>query len=229
MPFRPASLFELANCSTLFIEDIDKLSLSIQTQILHVLQEQSVVRMGGGQPVGVDVRFICSSSADLENLVAKVPFSKICTIVSQRFPLPCLRCANVLKTSFRWRICSSSVRRGPGAHSGAHFDTGTGTSFAIPWPGNAGELAQCMKLAVQGCDDLVLRAAHLPQSLQTSGDSRAALPFNDAVARFEQELLIDALQHAHGNMLQAARDLQVSYRIVNYKVKKYNIDPRSFA
>lgn len=65
--------------------------------------------------------------------------------------------------------------------------------------------------------------------LQTSGDSRAALPFNDAVARFEQELLIDALQHAHGNMLQAARDLQVSYRIVNYKVKKYNIDPRSFA
>ena len=49
------------------------------------------------------------------------------------------------------------------------------------------------------------------------------------MARFEQELLIDALQHAHGNMLQAARDLQVSYRIVNYKVKKYNIDPRSFA
>ena len=43
-------------------------------------------------------------------------------------------------------------------------------------------------------DDLVLRAAHLPQSLQTSGDSRAALPFNDAVARFEQELLIDALK-----------------------------------
>lgn len=86
-----------------------------------------------------------------------------------------------------------------------------------------------MKLAVQGCDDLVLRAAHLPQSLQTSGDSRAALPFNDAVARFEQELLIDALQHAHGNMLQAARDLQVSYQgQVNYKVKKYNIDPRSF-
>ena len=98
-----------------------------------------------------------------------------------------------------------------------------------PWPGNAGELAQCMRLAVQGCDDLVLRAAHLPQFLQTSGDSRTALPFNDAVARFEQELLIDALQHAHGNMLQAARDLQVSYRIVNYKVKKYKIDPRSFA
>ena len=98
-----------------------------------------------------------------------------------------------------------------------------------PWPGNAEELAQCMEQAVQVCDDLVLRAAHLPQSLQTSDDKRTALPFNDAVARFEQELLVDALQHAHGNMLQAARDLQVSYRIVNYKVKKYNIDPRAYA
>lgn len=67
-------LFELANCSTLFIEDIDKLSLSHQAQILHVLQEQSVVRMGGGQAVGVDVRFICSSSADLEKLVAQGAF-----------------------------------------------------------------------------------------------------------------------------------------------------------
>ena len=87
-----------------------------------------------------------------------------------------------------------------------------------------------MKLAVQGCDDLVLRAAHLPQSLQTSGDSRAALPFNDAVARFEQELLIDALQHAHGNMLQPPADLHGKLPdVVNYKVKKYNIDPRSFA
>ena len=79
-------LFELANCSTLFIEDIDKLSLSTQAQILHVLQEQSVVRMGGGQP----------------SVGGYVP---------------------------------QGVRRGLGAHSGAHFNTGTGTSFAIPVAG----------------------------------------------------------------------------------------------
>ncbi len=104
-------LFELANCSTLFIEDIDKLSLSIQAQILHVLQEQSVVRMGEGSPWA----WTCVSSVHRrriwKNWSPKVPFSKICTIVSPCFPLPCLRCANVLKTSFRWRICSS--RRPP--------------------------------------------------------------------------------------------------------------------
>ena len=223
-------LFELANCSTLFIEDIDKLSLSIQAQILHVLQEQSVVRMGGGQPVGVDVRFICSSSADLEKLVAQGAFLEDLYNRITVFPiaLPPLRerPEDILPLADMFLKASAEAL---GRTVERISTPAQELLLQYPWPGNAGELAQCMKLAVQGCDDLVLRAAHLPQSLQTSGDSRAALPFNDAVARFEQELLIDALQHAHGNMLQAARDLQVSYRIVNYKVKKYNIDPRSFA
>ena len=139
--------------------------------------------------------------------------------------------ANVLKTSFRWRICSS--RRPPEAlgHNWEHFDTGTGTFFLqYPWPGNAGELAQCMKLAVQGCDDLVLRAAHLPNPPRRLGTAGRRCRSTMRWRASEQELLIDALQHAHGNIFaQAARDLQVSYRIVNYKVKKYNIDPRSFA
>ena len=223
-------LFELANCSTLFIEDIDRLPLSIQTQILHVLQDQSVIRMGGGQPVGVDVRFICSSAADLESLVAQGAFLEDLYNRITAFPitLPPLRerPEDILPLADMFLKASAEAM---GRTVERISTPAQELLLQYPWPGNAGELAQCMRLAVQGCDDLVLRAAHLPQFLQTSGDSRTALPFNDAVARFEQELLIDALQHAHGNMLQAARDLQVSYRIVNYKVKKYKIDPRSFA
>ena len=45
---------------------------------------------------------------------------------------------------------------------------------------------------------------------------------------FEKEMLVDALIKAGGNMLKAARDLKSSYRIVNYKVKKYGIDPHQF-
>ena len=48
------------------------------------------------------------------------------------------------------------------------------------------------------------------------------------MTRFEKELLVDALIKAGGNMLKAARDLKSSYRIVNYKVKKYGIDPHQF-
>jgi len=49
------------------------------------------------------------------------------------------------------------------------------------------------------------------------------------VAKFEQELLVDALKKARGNMLQAARELRVSYRIVNYKVKKYGLDAKKYS
>jgi len=49
------------------------------------------------------------------------------------------------------------------------------------------------------------------------------------VAKFEQELLVDSLKKTRGNMLQSARDLRVSYRIINYKVKKYNLDVKRFA
>ena len=222
-------LFELANCSTLFIDDIDMLPLSIQTQLLHVLQEQAVIRLGGGQPVNVDVRFVCASAAHLEDLVAQGLFLEDLYNRISGFPITLLplreRPEDILPLAEMFLKASAEA-------SGRAVERISTPAqemlLQYEWPGNASELAQCMAQAVQACDDLVLRAAHLPRQLQAAGERKTALPFNDAVARFEQELLIDALQHAHGNMLQAARDLQVSYRIVNYKVKKYNLDPRSF-
>ena len=77
----------------------------------------------------------------------------------------------------------------------------------------------------------MIRAGDLPPSLQTaeSTATEAGLSLGDAVARFEKELLVDALIKAGGNMLKAARDLKSSYRIVNYKGKKYGIEPHRVA
>ena len=97
------------------------------------------------------------------------------------------------------------------------------------WQGNARELKGCMERAVSSCQEDTIRACHLPPSLQLKGDADAdVLSFTDAVERFEQELLVDALQRARGNMLEASRLLNTSYRIINYKVKKLNIDPKKF-
>ncbi|HCF04989.1 MAG TPA: hypothetical protein DEU72_01925, partial [Desulfomicrobiaceae bacterium] len=72
---------------------------------------------------------------------------------------------------------------------------------------------------------------HLPPTLQTAESSATdiQLSFGEAVAKFEQEILIEALQRCSGNMLQVARDLRASYRIIHYKIKKYNIDPKKYA
>ena len=91
------------------------------------------------------------------------------------------------------------------------------------WPGNISELESCLQRAAAYCEDHVIRAGDLPPSLQTaeSTATEAGLSLGDAVTRFEKELLVDALIKAGGNMLKAARDLKSSYRIVNYKVKKF--------
>ena len=98
------------------------------------------------------------------------------------------------------------------------------------WPGNVRELKNCLERAVLICDEEVIRAYHLPPSLQTAESSATDtnLSFCESVAKFEQEMLVEALKKARGNMLQAARDLRVSYRILHYKVKKYGLTPKKY-
>ena len=55
-----------------------------------------------------------------------------------------------------------------------------------------------------------------------------SLSFGEAVGKFEQEILVEALQKCGGNVLQVARELRASYRIINYKIKKYNLDPKKY-
>jgi Nif-specific regulatory protein len=80
------------------------------------------------------------------------------------------------------------------------------------------------------CSDEAIRTYHLPPTLQTAESSATdtELSFGEAVARFEQELLIEALKKTDGNMLEAARELRSSYRVVNYKIKKYRINPKKY-
>ncbi len=222
-------LFELAHCSTLFLDNVDRLSLRLQARLLQVLQEKKVTRAGGGQPVEIDVRLICSTTQDLHVLVRQGLFLEdlLNRIGAVSIHLPPLRerpedimplAEHFLKTS--GEACGRIVERIAAPAKELLEQYG--------WPGNIRELAQCIDKAVHAGEGAVLRAAQLPEELQEARGGEI-LPFNDAVARFEQELLIDALQRARGNMLQAARDLQVTYRIVNYKIKKYGIDPRDYA
>ncbi len=222
-------LFELAHCSTLFLDNVDRLSLPLQAKLLHVLQEKTVTRVGGGQPVPVDVRLVCATRENLPLLVEQGRFladlfNRISAISIHLPPLR-ERPEDILPLAeyflkVQGESCGRNMERiaSPAKELLEHYS----------WPGNIRELAQCIETGIHAADGTVLRAVHLPMELQKNAAEKT-LPFNEAVARFEQELLIDALQRAGGNMLQAARDLQVTYRIVNYKIKKYGIDPHRYS
>ena len=87
-----------------------------------------------------------------------------------------------------------------------------------------------MERAVLLCDDRVIHAYHLPPTLQTAQDTGTlqAQSLEEAVGRFERELLIDALKNTRGNIRQAAGSLRTTVRIFGYKVKKYGIDPKKY-
>ena len=224
-------LFEVADQGTLFLDEIGELSMDAQAKVLRAIQEKEIQRVGSEQTITVDVRLICATHQPLEELLEKSRFREDLYYRINVFPIfiPPLkeRREDILPLA---------------EHFLAEFTDEYGKEvkrISTPaielltmyhWPGNVRELKNCMERAVLLCEEQVIRTYHLPPTLQSAESSATgtSLSFGEAVAKFEQELLVDSLKKSGGNMLQSARDLRVSYRIVNYKVKKYNIDVKKF-
>ncbi len=224
-------LFELALGGTVFLDDIEHLSLEAQAGVLRVIQEGAVLRAGGEAPIPVDVRVLASTSATLEELSAQGLFLEDLYYGLSVMPIyaPSLRdrSGDILPLAEHFlSIYSARHEKSLRRISTPAIDL----LNQYHWPGNVQELANCVERAVLLCDEGVIRTYHLPPTLQTaeSSNTEPSLSFGDSVAKFEQELLVEALKKARGNMYQAARDLRESYRVVNYKVKKYGIDPKRF-
>lgn len=224
-------LFELAQGGSVLLEDIEALSATAQAAVLQVIQEGVIARLGADKPVAVDVRVLAATQASLEDLVAQGEFLEDLYYALSVLPIyvPPLRerVADILPLAERFldeyaKRTGKSVRR----ISTPAIDL----LSQYHWPGNIQELENCMERAATLCDEAVVRTYHLPPTLQTgeSSGTEPSLSFGEAVANFEQELLVEALKKARGNMYQAARNLRESYRVVNYKVKKHGIDPKRF-
>ncbi len=222
-------LLELARNSTLFLGHIEKLPLRVQERLNSALQEQKFTRVGGGQSIDLDIHLICSSCPELEKYVEEGRFlpDLYNRLLSISIAVPPLR----EHTEDILPLARLFLKRQKNAH-GQYVE-----HLSIPaqnlllqytWPENIRELKYSIEQAVRACEGTFLQVNDFAlRSAQASGIISCS--FNDAVSQFEQELLIDALRRAQGNMLQAARELKASYRVINYKVKKYGLDPRKFA
>jgi Nif-specific regulatory protein len=102
--------------------------------------------------------------------------------------------------------------------------------MAYHWPGNVREMENCLERSVLVCDGAVIHGHHLPPSLQTADSSGTVtrVSLKDAVAGYERDLILDALKTTRGNRAKAARLLDTTERILNYKVRGYGIDVRRY-
>lgn len=224
-------LFEVAAGGTLFLDEIGELSLEAQAKVLRAIQEKEIQRIGSETPISVDVRLVCATNRALESLLEEGRFREDLYYRINVFPIfiPPLR----ERRHDILPLTEHFLNEFAGEYGKDIRRVSTSAIDLLSqyhWPGNVRELRNCMERAVLICDEDVIRTYHLPPTLQTAESSHTDtnLSFGEAVNRFEQELLVDALKKSRGNMLQAARDLKSSYRVINYKVKKYKLDPRKF-
>jgi Nif-specific regulatory protein len=215
---------ELANGGTLFLADVAELSTAAQERLIRVLRERELERPGGGKS-RLNVRLLAATSRDLEAALAAEAFREdlyrhlsaipvFVPALRERKPdIPLLADHFLARYAQRYR---KSIRR----ISTPAIDLMVGHR----WPGNVRELESAMEHAVLACQGEAIHAHHLPLSLRAGGN--AAPTLGDAVERFEKDLILDAIRSARGNVARAARLLSTSERVLGYKARKYQIDPK---
>ena len=226
-----AGKFELANTGTIFLDEIGSLALESQGKLLRVLQEKEMERLGAIKTIKVNVRLIAATNKDLAKAVEAGSFREDLFYRLNVYPiyLPPLREREadiLLLADYFLEKYSSEYKKDIKRISTPAIEALT----QYHWPGNVRELENCMERAILLCDDRVIHSYHLPPTLQTAEETgtQQSQSFQEAVARFERDLLIDALKTSRGNMRQAAKALKTTDRIFGYRVKGLEINPKHY-
>lgn len=228
---RKAGRFELAGNGTLFLDEIGEVSLSMQVKLLGVIQERTFQRLGGVETLKSRARLVAATNRNLEEAVRDKTFREDLYYRLNVFPiyLPPLRERRtdiLLLADYFLEKYNKKNKKSIRRISTSAIDL----LIQYHWPGNVRELENCMERAVLICDESSIKNYHLPPTLQTpeSIDTVKSLSLTDAVENFERELIIEALKQNNGHQTKAAKYLNTTLRIINYKIHRYTIDPKQF-
>jgi len=223
--------FELAEGGTLFLDEIGEISPAVQVKLLNVIQERTLQRLGSPKIIQTNIRLVAATNRDLETAVKEMHFREDLYYRLNVFPvyLPPLRERRtdilLLAEYFLEKYTKENHKQIKRISTPA-----IDLLVQYHWPGNVRELQNCMERAVLICDGSAIKSIHLPPSLQSPDSVHANKPLSlaTAVENFERELIIDALKKNNGNQTKAAKNLDTSLRIINYKIHSYGIEPKHF-
>jgi Nif-specific regulatory protein len=223
--------FELAEGGTLFLDEIGELNPATQIKLLRVIQAREYERLGGTRTIRANVRLVTATHKDIEAAIRDGRFRDDLYYRLNVFAIfvPPLRDRKpdlpLLADHFLEHASTSH-----GKHIKRISTPAIDMLMAYHWPGNVRELENAIERAVVVCDGQVIHAHHLPPTLQTAASSGTtmSLSLQAAIDAFEKDLIQDALKTARGNRAKAARLLNTTGRIMNYKVRHLGIDWRRF-
>ena len=219
--------FEQAHGGTIFLDEFCELSFDLQANLLRVLEEKAFERLGGSKTIHVDTRIIAATNRDIEALVREGKFREdlYYRINVLRIHMPSLsertECVEPLAYHMLGRL-SRSVKK--------KVDTLAPEVLVLfktyPWPGNIRELSNTIERAVFLADGPGIEAVHisLPEISEWPAPAAAStakqLRLSDAE---ERELIFRALEKNLWIQKDAASELGLSPRALNYRIKKHGI------
>ncbi|MFN9452309.1 MAG: sigma-54 interaction domain-containing protein [Rubrivivax sp.] len=235
--------FKLADGSTLFLDEIGDLPLSLQSKLLRVLQEQEVEPIGSNRLERINVRVIAATSRDLPAMLADGRFRADLYYRLNVLPIhvPPLR-ERLDDIEALAETLLEDIARRSGLATRALAPDGLERLMSHDWPGNIRELRNTLEQAALMTDDLLLHAFHferlpsklaagavppglgppLPTAVPASPPMPAAeRPLHEQVAELEQGAMARALQASHGNRAAAARLLGLSRAAFYDRLERY--------
>ncbi|MCT4596132.1 MAG: sigma 54-interacting transcriptional regulator [Anaeromicrobium sp.] len=225
---RKIGKFELANGGTLFLDEIGETNYNIQAKLLRAIQEKEIERLGGNELIKIDIKIICATNRNLEDMVNNNEFREDLYYRLNVIPivLPPLRNRKedigLLAEHFIEKICKEesmdekSISREALNHLKEYC-----------WPGNIRELENIITRSITLSDRYEIDVDNLPSYMRNDKRKNDGLInfINGDLARMEdydREIVRLALKK-HKSFNKAAKALGLTHRTVSLKAKKYNL------
>ncbi|MBK8692649.1 MAG: sigma-54-dependent Fis family transcriptional regulator [Deltaproteobacteria bacterium] len=218
---RRVGRFEQANGGTLFLDEIGEIPLSIQVKLLRVLQERTFERVGGNEPVKVDVRLIAATNKDLSAEVESGRFREDLfyrlNVVHVDMPPLRVRENDVLTLArhFLDRFSKENDKLLEG-----FSDRALAKMLAHRWPGNVRELENAVERATVLAEGNLIDEDDLPIEVSSAGRQGIQIP-GSTMAEIERHAIEATLDAVGGSTARAAEMLDLSIRTIQYRLHEF--------
>ncbi len=214
--------FELADGSTIFLDEIGNLSYSLQAKLLTALQRRSIVRVGGSTQIPINVRLVCATNRNLQQMVNDGEFREdlLYRINTIHLELPALRqrkpdivpLANRFLRQYGDMYNKTNLR---------FSDEAERKLISLPWYGNIRELQHAIEKAVILSDSGMISA----EDIDGGNQMRREKPLEEVqtLDEMESRMIEKTIKECEGNLSVVAARLGISRQTLYNKIKRYGI------
>lgn len=218
--------FELADGGTIFLDEIGEINPSVQVKLLRVLQERKFERVGGEEPIEVDVRVIAATNKNLEEEVKAGRFREdlFFRLNGIQIEVPPLRerkdDISLFIDSFIERYAKEN-----GKENVKIGEKARKAMIRYMWPGNIRELQHAVESAVVLCSNNEITLKDLPDKISHfSAASDIVIPLGSSMEECEKIIIEDTLAFCDGNKTKAADILKIGRKTLHRKIDEYGIE-----